>query len=135
MWKKYAFLWLFLVIVLLYNYFNSSTFTDDIKANYLPKEISGKIYNLNLVKGGSLSINIHTQEKDDGITLRNSEYVFNNIRKGYFFKKIAGSNKCYIIKGDSIMYFNCYIFSKEDSAKIGKVLKWKENITNKWIKK
>ncbi|MEN2436562.1 hypothetical protein AAH994_14190 [Weeksellaceae bacterium A-14] len=106
-----------------------------MKSDYFSKKISGKIYDMTPVKGGSLSLSIRTDSKDDGINIRNSDVVLKNIKKGIYFKKIPNSNQCYIINKDSIMYFDCYVFSKEDSIKIGKIKKWERSITNQWILK
>ncbi|WP_454048115.1 hypothetical protein [Chryseobacterium sp. Marseille-Q8038] len=98
-------------------------------------EMKGKIYDISRIKGGSLYLNIHTDSKDDGISIRNSDFVLNSIKKQFYFRKFSNSNQCYIIKGDSIMYFDCYIFSKEDSVKIGKIKGWKPALTNQWLLK
>lgn len=104
-----------------------------MKHDYFPKEISSNIYNINLVKGGALYLKVQSTFKDDEITIRNSNFVLNHIKKGVFITKLINSNKCYIIKGDSIMYFNCYVFSKDDSLQIGKVRNWNDSIINHWI--
>ena len=126
---------LLLIGIILYNYLNSNSFINNMKTDYFPKEISGTIYDATPIKGGVLSIEIHSNSKDDGISIRNSDMIFKNIKNGTYLKKIPNTNKCFIIKGDSIMYFNCYVFSKEDSAKIGKIKNWNLNLTNHWILK
>lgn len=128
------FIFLFIIIIV-YNSLNLNSFATNMKSDYFPKKISGKIYDVIPVKGGTVSLSIKTDFKDDGISVRNSDLVLKNIKKGFYFKKFPNSNQCYIVKNDSIMYFNCYVFSKEDSIKIGRIKKWNQNITNRWIKK
>ncbi|WP_223606055.1 hypothetical protein [Chryseobacterium sp. OSA05B] len=106
-----------------------------MKSEYFPKAIKGKIYDVMRIKGGSLYLNIHTDSGDDGISIRNSEKVFLEVKKGIFFKKLPHTNQCYVIKGDSIMYFDCSTFSKDDSIKIGEVKRWNPAITNQWVLK
>lgn len=133
--RIYIFFIFLLTIIIIYNYLNPNSFVNHMKSDYFSKKISGKIYDMTPVKGGSLSLSIRTDSKDDGINIRNSDVVLKNIKKGIYFKKIPNSNQCYIINKDSIMYFDCYVFSKEDSIKIGKIKKWERSITNQWILK
>lgn len=130
---KYLVFVLLFISIIIYN--NSTSFTDEMKSDYFPMEMKGKIYDISRIKGGPLYLNIHTYSKDDGISIRNSDFVLNSIKKQFYFRKLSNSNQCYIIKGDSIMYFDCYIFSKEDSVKIGKIKGWKPAITNHWLLK
>lgn len=117
----YSIFVLLFIVIIIYNYLNPNSFVTHMKSVYFPKEIKGKIYDFVSVKGGSISLSIHTESGDDGITIRNPNVVFNSSKKYTYFKKVSNTNKCYIIKGDSIMYFDCYVFSTEDSIKIGKI--------------
>ena len=87
------------------------------------------------IKGGSLFIKIHSKNQDEDFSIMNSNIVKRNIKKGLVFKKIANSNMCYIIKGDSIMYFNCFdksYFKKSDSIVNYRIKDWKKDVTNIW---
>lgn len=132
---KYLVLVLLFIIVIIYN--NSSSFADHLKEDYFPDYLQGKIYDMMPIKGGSVALMMHTQNGDDDITVMNSE-VRPKIKKGMYFKKLPNTNQCYVIKGDSIMYFNCFDRSfliKEDSIKVGKIKEWQPTITNHWLLK
>ncbi|HCA07652.1 hypothetical protein [Chryseobacterium sp.] len=132
--KHFVIIFLILAVIM---YFNSdpNSFTNDMKSEYFPKAIKGKIYDIMRIKGGSIYLNIHTDSGDDGMSVRNSWTVLNGIKKGFFFKKLPHTNQCYIIKGDSIMYFDCFTFPENDSVKIGEIKRWNPAVTNHWILK
>ncbi|WP_284461547.1 hypothetical protein [Chryseobacterium sp.] len=118
--------------------FFPNSFVNEMAEDYFPTEINGKIYDFMPIKGGSLALMIHAQKKDKGITVMNFLQVRAKIKKGMYFKKLPNSNQCYIINGDSIMYFNCYERSflvEKDSIKIGQVKEWNSAITNHWVLK
>ncbi|MDC8099818.1 hypothetical protein [Chryseobacterium rhizosphaerae] len=117
--------------------FFPNSFVNEMTEDYFPTEINGKIYDFMPIKGGSLYAMLHTQHNDDGIDIRNSSVV-KKIKKGMYLKKLPNTNQCYVIKDDSIMYFNCFdrsFLTKEDSIKIGQVKEWNSAITNHWVLK
>ncbi|WP_143330434.1 hypothetical protein [Chryseobacterium sp. YR221] len=118
--------------------FFPNSFVNYMEKEYFPESLHGKIYDIMPIKGGSLALMIHAQKKDKGITVMNFLQVRAKIKKGMYFKKLPNSNQCYIINGDSIMYFNCYERSflvEKDSIKIGQVKEWNSAITNHWVLK
>lgn len=119
----------------LYNIAFPLSFINSMKKKYIPREIKGVIYDTIRVKGGILSLKLHSSSGDKGISIRNSDAVLAMISKGFYFEKKNSSNKCFVIKGDSIMFFNCYVFSKEDSIKIGDIENWNSDYTNRWMLK
>lgn len=138
--QKYGIL-IFLVIIIgniiTYIFFPNS-FSDYLKKEYFPRSLNGNVYGITVVKGGSLSLIIHTESKDDGITIKNSEQVETKLKKYIYFRKLPSSNQCYVIKGDSIMYFNCYdrsFLGEKDSISIGEIKEWDNKLMNHWIYK
>ena len=132
---KYIFLGLLFLAIIFYNIAFPFSFINNMRKEYIPKEIGGVIYDNIRVRGGVLSLKLHSSSGDKGISIRNSDVVLNMISNGFYFKKKRNSNKCYVIKGDSIMFFNCYVFSKEDSIKIGDIENWNSDYTNHWMLK
>lgn len=99
-----------LVFIFIISNFNSNSFTDNIKKKYFPQKINGRINDVQTIKGGSLSITLLNREnKFEGITIKN-DGINNKIKSGIYFEKLPSSNKCFLKKNDSILFFLIVIF-------------------------
>ncbi len=111
---------------------NPNSFTDEMIKSYFPKKMDGIVNEIKTIKGGTLLVTIINKEKKYQDISINNNLIHDQIDPGVYFEKTIQSNECLIKKGDSILFFDCYIFSREDSSKINKVKTW-NNVKNKWI--
>ncbi len=111
---------------------NNNSWTKYYKEEYIPKSIEGKISDIELWKGSTLGLKIENKLKEDEISIHTDYDILMQIKKGDYFKKIANSNKCFIERGDSIIYIDCYRLSDQERKSIRKLNEWKPEEKNHW---
>ncbi len=105
----------------------------DIMRDYISIELEGKIKKVELVyKGCTFEITLENKKNID-INGGGCE-VLSQIKIGDYFKKFANTNKCLVIRKDSIMFLNGIYFIKIDRDSLGKIVEWNKSRINKWIK-
>jgi hypothetical protein len=107
---------------------------DIYKQENLPLEISGKVVDVVVYKGGNVSLDIM---KNDGsrqeVAVSNKLQQF--IKKGDIFTKEKNSNRCFIVRHDSLIYLDCYNIPRAIRDSIGAIDEWPENKKNHWQSK
>lgn len=111
---------------------DNTTMYDIYKNENLPKEIKGNIINIELYKGGNITLTIQEKRRKN-IAINSS--LKDIIRIGDFFEKTSSSNKCIISRNDSVYYFDCFKIPKEIRDSLGEIQEWPRDIVGKWTLK
>ncbi len=120
-----------LLILLLFSCDNRSSL--DVMRDYILKEVEGKVKQIQLVSKGCIFQVTLENKKNVDLDGGGCE-VLSQIKAGDYFKKFANTNKCLVIRKDSIMLLNCGRFTKIDRDSLGKIVEWNKSRINKWIK-
>jgi hypothetical protein len=94
----------------------------DVYKENLPNEVAGKVRKKELYKGGGVLLYINTDEGERNIGLDGK--FFKDIRKGDYFVKKKNSNKCTIIRNDSIIHLDCYDIPDEIRDSLRVIEEW-----------
>ncbi len=121
-----------LLILLLFSCDNRSWITA-IKEDYIPIEIEGRIKKVELFKGCMYSLTLDDKNKKFLDISGGGCKVLSQLKVGDYFKKFANTNKCLVIRKDSIMFLNCIRFRRQDRDSLGKIAEWNKSRINKWI--
>ena len=103
-----------------------------LRDEYLPRSIEGKIIEIELWRGSILSLTLKNSSTEKKISIHTDYEILMQIKSGDYFKKFANSNKCFIKRGDSIIYIDCTQLSDEERDSLGNIQEWKPQEKNKW---
>ena len=106
---------------------------DVYKDENIPLELNGKVTDIDFYKGGNTTL---TVENKTGQKTGAFDRRFNDlIQLGDSIMKKPFSNKCLIIRRDSIFFLDCYEFKGSLKDSFPTLPKWNETIKGKWISK
>lgn len=113
---------------------NSQTMKDIYEKENLPLEIEGNVEKVIIYKGGNTSLNIQTN-KGNNQEIAVASDMREIIRQGDYFIKEKNSNKCKIIRNDSVIYLDCYNIPKEIRDSLGLIKEWPNYKKGHWQKR
>lgn len=129
--KPFKILIALLFFILIFSCENK-TYIEILREEYIPKSVSGTVNDIELWKGSTLSLHLKNNSKEEVFSIHTDHKILMEIKKGDYFKKRANSNKCFIERGDSIIYIDCWEFSDEERDSLGRVEEWKPEEKNHW---
>ena len=97
------------------------------KNENLPLEIEGKVIDIELYKGGNITLTLQSKKRK---SIAINSKMKNVIRLGDYFEK--HSNKCIIIRNDSIYHFDCFNIPPEIRDSLDEIEEWPRDIVEKW---
>ena len=112
----------------------SKTMKDIYLEENIPLKVSGKIKSIEFYKGGNTQI--FFGNKIFGNTIALGKHSRDKIMVGDYFEKMKNSNKCLIVRNDSLLILDCFD-SERLTHFIGDSLyktleKWDRKMANKW---
>lgn len=112
---------------------DNETWIEYLKTEYIPKSAEGKIIDIKLTKGAGINLILSSKLKsEEFVGIHTDDEILMQIKKGDYFKKKANSNKCFIERGDSIIYIDCYRLTDQERDSLGKIDEWKPKEKNHW---
>lgn len=122
-----------LLIVILSQGCQNRTMTEIYTEELIYPGFSGIVESTELWKGGGMKVFLKGQDKYVGIS--NKYFVLSKIKTSDTFVKKPNSNKCCIIRGDSVYYFDCLNLERlkaDDRAKLLAIDQWDRQVINSW---
>lgn len=114
----------------------SRTEAEIYEESYLRPGTEGIVNRTELWKGGVLKIFIQNKSNKEEIVGVFNEYsILEQIQPKDYLKKIENSNKIFITRKDSILYFDSISLerlNKNAYDSLSNVEQWDRNIVNKW---
>jgi hypothetical protein len=111
----------------------NTTIYDVFKNENIPLELNGKIIDIDYYKGGNTILTVRNNTgKNSGAFDKRFHGL---VRLWDSIKKKPYSNKCLIIRKDSVFFLDCYEFEENLKDSFPNLSKWNEKIKGKWISK
>lgn len=111
---------------------NKTTMYDIYKKENLPFKVNGRVTDIELYKGGAVTLTIREESKNRKQIAVSSEFK-NIVKNGDWFEKEENTNKCLIKRNDSVIFLDCYQEIPKELRDSFKIKEWPENIKGKWL--
>ena len=110
---------------------NNLTLDDIYKNENLPIEAKGKIKNIELYKGGGITLTI-SENSGKNKQIAVSREFREIVKKDDLFEKEKGTNKCIIKRNDSIIFLDCFTEIPSELRDSIEIEEWPREIVGKW---
>src|SRR5690606_3453037 len=110
---------------------NNLTLDDIYKNENLTIEAKGKIKDIELYKGGGITLTI-SEDSGENKQIAVSRKFRKIVRKGDFFEKEKGTNKCIIKRNDSIIFLDCFTEIPSELRDSIEIEEWPKEVKGKW---
>ena len=111
----------------------NKTMYDVFKNENIPLELNGKIIDIDFYKGGKTTLTV--KENNGKKSAAFDKRYYDLIQLSDSIKKKPNSNKCVIIRKDSVFFLDCYEFEGRLKDSFPNLTKWSEKIKGKWVSK
>lgn len=110
---------------------NQGTMSDVYK-EYITKQESGVIIKIEKYRGKGYLLKLQSEKKNSSFGV--NSIIGEKCKVDDYFVKIKNSNKCQLIRNDSIICMDCLDIEIEERTLLGKFEEWKEVEKDKWKK-
>ncbi len=112
---------------------DNRTMNEMYKQELIIPAFSGIIESTELWKGGGMKVFLKGQDKYIGIS--NEYFILSQLKPSDTFIKMPNSNKCFIIRGDSVYCFDCLSLERlnaDDRDNLQVIDQWDRKLINTW---